>query len=553
MSNKTEVLIYPATTDDLKALPLLSSIQFAEPFAANALNRMFEGVVRVGIYRGFEHKITGEDTIDIGDDTGKNTATASKNGYTLTVQGQKAISVTVPRDVEHTAVIEVNFDHGLITKQVDKKSTINAAEIKLIPTAEVKAHHTQLFKVLLPSGSALTNEDIDTSVRVNTSITGSPTYAEADSRYDQSSERATSEDIENESKDFKNVKLPQLWTFRDKLLKFFAEVSIKANGAIKFTGNLRDGLTLSIDDATAEQKGVTSLSNSTAGESKQKAATEYALGKLRQFFVESFAPKRHGHDQYADKSKDNVFEGKVVIKGEFEAEGGVAGLEAATQEKRGIVYILKDMDDDRPDAVITKEALESVLSELSESTHTHDVSEIEGNIPSEQLPVATTSKYGITKLTNSLSSEEEGEAASALALANAANIAKSRVKRNGGDRLTGNYYVDGNLSASGDIGGLSDRRVKKNFRQIKNASSKVEALNGFLYERTDIFGLKQIGLIAQEVQAVMPEAVSVGTSEDDLMHIKYNAVIALLVEAHKESAGEIKALKRAVVSLGGEL
>ena len=100
----------------------------------------------------------------------------------------------------------------------------------------------------------------------------------------------------------------------------------------------------------------------------------------------------------------------------------------------------------------------------------------------------------------------------------------------------------GNVTA---YGSLSDRRLKENIENIPDATEKVQQLNGvtFNYKKD---GKKATGLIAQELEEVLPEAVytteNIETGEEHLA-IHYGNVIGLLVESIKELKAEIEDLK----------
>ena len=92
----------------------------------------------------------------------------------------------------------------------------------------------------------------------------------------------------------------------------------------------------------------------------------------------------------------------------------------------------------------------------------------------------------------------------------------------------------------------SDRRAKSDIKVIENALEKVEKLTGNTYELHNTSGgtTRSAGLIAQEVQEVLPEAVTQDIEADGgLLRLNYNAVIALLVESVKELKAEIEELK----------
>ena len=107
------------------------------------------------------------------------------------------------------------------------------------------------------------------------------------------------------------------------------------------------------------------------------------------------------------------------------------------------------------------------------------------------------------------------------------------------------FQVDGggNFTASGNVTTYSDIRLKKDIRVIPDALAKVEQLSGVTYERIDS-GERQTGLIAQEVQKVLPEAVS----GDDMLSVAYGNLVGLLVEAIKELKAEVDELKLKVAA-----
>lgn len=97
---------------------------------------------------------------------------------------------------------------------------------------------------------------------------------------------------------------------------------------------------------------------------------------------------------------------------------------------------------------------------------------------------------------------------------------------------------EGNFVARGNVTGLSDARLKTGIENIPDALNKVCALNGVTYTRIDT-GLRQLGLIAQEVQKVAPEVVQDG----EYMSVAYGNLVGLLVEAIKELRAEVEELK----------
>jgi hypothetical protein len=93
----------------------------------------------------------------------------------------------------------------------------------------------------------------------------------------------------------------------------------------------------------------------------------------------------------------------------------------------------------------------------------------------------------------------------------------------------------GRLTAT-DFNSLSDVRVKSNVHTIDNALDKVLKLRGTYF---DIHGYKSIGLIAQEIEQVLPEVVTDG----EYKTVSYGNIVAVLIEAIKELNIEIEKLK----------
>jgi len=109
--------------------------------------------------------------------------------------------------------------------------------------------------------------------------------------------------------------------------------------------------------------------------------------------------------------------------------------------------------------------------------------------------------------------------------------------------------TDGRIDASNDIVAFqtSDRRLKENITPIANALDKVKSLTGVEFdwkeETKHVHGYEghDTGIIAQEVQAVMPTAVR--TNDSGYLSVRYEKLISLLVEANKELAARVEELE----------
>ena len=107
---------------------------------------------------------------------------------------------------------------------------------------------------------------------------------------------------------------------------------------------------------------------------------------------------------------------------------------------------------------------------------------------------------------------------------------------------TGDFHAEGDVVAASTS--VSDRKLKENIVNIDNALDKVQKLNGVNYNWKKT-GKADTGLIAQEVQEVLPNIVKEVTRLDgeECLAITYAGVIGLLVEAVKELKAEVEVLK----------
>ena len=105
-----------------------------------------------------------------------------------------------------------------------------------------------------------------------------------------------------------------------------------------------------------------------------------------------------------------------------------------------------------------------------------------------------------------------------------------------GERL----YVSGNIRATGTITANSDINLKKNLLKIENALEKVEQINGYTYEFKSDDSKRHAGVIAQEIEGVLPEIVNKGN--DGLLGVEYGNISALLIEAIKDLKSQNESL-----------
>tara|TARA_R100000482_G_scaffold40694_1_gene14075 strand:- start:19151 stop:20119 length:969 start_codon:yes stop_codon:yes gene_type:complete len=104
------------------------------------------------------------------------------------------------------------------------------------------------------------------------------------------------------------------------------------------------------------------------------------------------------------------------------------------------------------------------------------------------------------------------------------------------------FEADGDFHADGDVIAFStttpsDERLKENVKVIENPLDKLDQLRGVTFDWIDREDKRSGGIIAQELEKVMPELVKEVDSlknEDSFKAVDYNGLIGLLIEAVKE-------------------
>lgn len=109
-----------------------------------------------------------------------------------------------------------------------------------------------------------------------------------------------------------------------------------------------------------------------------------------------------------------------------------------------------------------------------------------------------------------------------------------------GDSFTGSISVSGSITATGDITAYSDARLKTDIEKITGALDRVRKLRGVTFSRRDT-GNRGVGLIAQELALIVPEAVM--THEDGLLSVAYGNLVGVLIEAVKDLADKVERLE----------
>jgi hypothetical protein len=125
---------------------------------------------------------------------------------------------------------------------------------------------------------------------------------------------------------------------------------------------------------------------------------------------------------------------------------------------------------------------------------------------------------------------------------------------NGADAIAcqGNITTTANVTAYNG----SDKRLKHNIIKITNPIDKLAKINGYTFtwnndyydkQNKDLFKKDDIGVIAQEIREVIPEAVH--EKENGYLGVDYQKIIPLLIEAIKEQQVQIEELRNDITRL----
>jgi hypothetical protein len=112
--------------------------------------------------------------------------------------------------------------------------------------------------------------------------------------------------------------------------------------------------------------------------------------------------------------------------------------------------------------------------------------------------------------------------------------------------------ITGNLDATGEVTAyFSDARLKDFEGRIPNPLDKVRELSGYYFKENELARslgysneARQVGVSAQEVEKVLPEAVTQAVIDPTYLAVRYEKLVPLLIEAIKELSDQVEKLKK---------
>ena len=107
-----------------------------------------------------------------------------------------------------------------------------------------------------------------------------------------------------------------------------------------------------------------------------------------------------------------------------------------------------------------------------------------------------------------------------------------------------NLTSTGTITAATNVTVSSDIRLKSNIETIDSALDKVKEMRGVYFDKHGSEDKRSVGVIAQEMQEIMPEAVVTDDTEDKYLSVAYGNLVGVLIEAVKELSEEVDELKK---------
>ena len=111
--------------------------------------------------------------------------------------------------------------------------------------------------------------------------------------------------------------------------------------------------------------------------------------------------------------------------------------------------------------------------------------------------------------------------------------------------LTVDMSAAGAATFNNDVTAFSDVILKDDINTIDNALERVQGMRGVFFNRKDINGSRQTGVIAQEVEPFLPEVVRETKDENKIKSVAYGNMVGVLIEAIKELNAKIEELQHA--------
>ncbi len=451
-------------------LPFLSSLVYGEIYTSEMLNSKDFGLKKPGIYTGLNPVPDGGFKLRVAvADNGYSSAMATIGTQNITVIQQHDVVLEIPNGERWNIVLDVFYERGVKTRQVDVDSTVDSAKVIMVKDEDLEPDHVVICVVDLQHGpSELTQDDIDTSTRVER-------YFDVDDHAreeDPHPQYTTDEESSKISNDEIDARLTTDHTGGDATL-IASQKAVKAgvdqavSDAKTYTDSkvdmlLGDGASDALDTfaevekALGESGQALSETNKEVAKKVDKSQVSHAVDSVSETDVASSKAVKAVQDNAETKvAKSSISDSTTSDSSVTVASSkAVKAVQDNANTKVSKSAISRDHTANSPDTVASSQALGEGLATKAEKKHSHDI---------DDLPVASTAGAGVTMLVSDVTSESEDEAATPKAVKAANDNANTRIaKADISSSLTSDSETTvASSKALSEVQANANRRVEK--------------------------------------------------------------------------------------------
>jgi hypothetical protein len=125
--------------------------------------------------------------------------------------------------------------------------------------------------------------------------------------------------------------------------------------------------------------------------------------------------------------------------------------------------------------------------------------------------------------------------------------------------ISGSINATGNIRATAgnvygvDVIATSDLRLKTNIITIDSPLEKISAMRGVYFNKISDSTIRKVGVIAQEIETVLPEVVFTDDTEEKMKGVSYGNITSILIEGMKAQQSSIQSLVTTISSLQAQI
>ena len=507
---------------------------------------------------------------------------------TSIIQIDSTLQIAAGKNITDSAGIKVNFGdtiemNGNKVIGLGAPSSANDAATKTyvdtavgnISTSAISQGNTNIAVTDTGSGTVLVTVDGNTALTVdstgvtvagNFTVSGTQTVVNSNTinladniitlNSDASGAPSQNAGIEVERGDEANTQLrwnegSQTWTFTN-------------NGAVYYpmatgTDDLAEGTTNLYHTAGRARSALSVTSNT--GVSYNSSTGVFALGSIPNSSLANSGITINGTSVALGGTRtldtDSISEGTNKYFSNTLARGAVSFTagSGAYNSSTGVITIPTNTNQLTNGASFATEAF--VTTAVAGKDNTDEVTEGSTNlfftnaraISANTSAIATAKSEAISTAASDATTKADAAKPVAGTGISVSGVTVTNTLSTSGGSIGGGISVSGAITATGEVTAYySDLRLKTNIEPIADALAKVEAINGVTFDPNEtalglgIDARHQMGVIAQEVEAVAPELVC-DSAFAGYKTVRYDKLTALLIEAVKELSAKVTTLE----------